>query len=178
VNFLLDFAPGLLFLAAYFIGGIYVATAVLIASLFAVVAYYWFAHGRLHKLHMGTAIVAAVFGGLTLYIHDPVFIQLKPSVLYAISSGVLLGSHFIGDKVLLQRIPQHALSLPDPVWRKVNLAWGLYFAWCAVLNLYVASHFELGTWVKFKAFGFTAMMLLFVLAHVPFLIRYLPQQQE
>ena len=178
MKFLLDLAPGLVFLLSYFVYDIYVATGALIASLFAVVAFYWFWHGKLHKLHMAAAISAAVLGGLTLYVHDPVFIEFKPTVIYALMSLTLLGSHFVGGKVLLQRIPQHVLALPDHVWRRLNLAWALYFAWCAFLNLYVAQHFGLSTWVKFKAFGFSAMMFLFILAHAPFLVRYLPQEQE
>jgi intracellular septation protein len=176
MKFLLDLAPGIAFLAAYFHGGIYFATAVLIASLFAVVAAYWFWHGKLHKLHMAAAISAAVLGGLTLYVHDPVFIKFKPTVLYSLFSAVLLGSHFVGDRVLLQRIPQQLLVLPDPLWRKINLAWSVYFAWCAGLNVYIASNFDEATWVKFKAFGFSTMMFVFLLAHLPFLRRYLPQE--
>lgn len=154
MKFLIDMAPALLFFAAYYYKGIYTATGVLIASLFAVVAVYWFWHGKLHKMHLITAVIAAIFGGLTIYIHDPSFIKIKPTALYALFCVALLMSHIFGDRVLLQRIPQTSISLPDPVWRRVNFIWALFFAFCAALNLYVAANYDEATWVKFKTFGF------------------------
>ncbi|TXH03430.1 MAG: septation protein A [Nevskiaceae bacterium] len=176
MKFLLDLAPALAFFAAYYLGGIYVATGVLIAAMFALVLVYWLWKREVHKVHLVTSLVVAVFGGLTLYVHDPAFIKFKPTALYALFSAALLLSHVIGDRVLLARLPQQAIQLPEPVWRRVNFAWGLFFAFCAVLNLYVAAHYDEATWVKFKTFGFSALMFVFMLAHAPFLARYLPQE--
>lgn len=176
MNALIDFLPALLFLGTYAAYGIYAATAVLIVAMFALVAWYWFREHRLHKAHFITALVALVLGGLTIYVHDARFIMFKPTVVYAVFSLVLLGSHFIGERVLLARLPQKSIQLPEPVWRKVNFAWAMFFAGCAVLNLYVAYHYSEATWVKFKTFGFTALMFVFLIAHVPFLKRYLPEQ--
>jgi intracellular septation protein len=170
---LLDLAPALVFFGAYVVTDIYTATAALIASLFAQVIVYRVWKGEWHKTHLATAIIAAVLGGLTLYVHDPAFIKFKPTAVYAVFSIALLLSHAIGDKVLLARIPQSAIQLPPPVWRRVNLAWAAFFAVCAVLNVYIAYRFDEATWVKFKTFGFTALMFVFLLAHMPFLSRYL-----
>jgi len=176
MKFLLDFSPALLFFGAYFYADIYVATVVLILALFAVVAIYRVWHARWHRAHLVTAVVATVLGGLTLAIHDPVFIKFKPTAVYAAFAAALLGSHFIGDRVLLARIPQKTFTFPEPVWRKVNMAWALFFIGCAVLNLYIAQNFDEATWVKFKTFGFTVLMFVFLVAHAPFLSRYLPQE--
>jgi intracellular septation protein len=180
VKFLLDYAPALLFFGAYFISGrdIFVATAVLIAAAIALVLVYRVWQKRWHKSHLVVAVLAAVLGGLTLAIHDPVFIKLKPTAVYGVFALALLASHLIGDRVLLARIPQKTITLPEPVWRKVNLAWSLFFLFCAALNWYVASRFDEVTWVNFKMFGFTALMFVFLLAHAPFLSRYLPQDQQ
>lgn len=175
MKFLLDFSPALLFFASYYLRDIYTATAVLIIALFALVAFYWLYERRLHKSHLVTAIVAGVLGGLTLAIHDPQFILYKPTAVYALFALALLGSHFIGDKVLLARLPQKAIALPDALWRKVNLAWALFFLFCAALNLYVAWNFTEATWVKFKTFGFTGLMFVFLMAHIPFLRDYLKE---
>jgi len=175
MNTLLDLAPALLFFGAYASLGLYPATAVLIAALFALVAVYWFKDHRLHKMHLLTALVAAVFGGLTLYLRDPTFIKLKPTVVYGLIAVILLVSQLFGRKVLLARIPQNAIELPEAVWRRVNLAWVLFFTFCAALNLYIAYRFSERVWVEFNVFGFTALTLLFLLAHAPFLSRYLPR---
>ena len=176
MNLLLNYGPALAFLGAYFHGGIYQATTVLIVSLFAVVALHWFWKRELHKMHLGVAIVAGVLGGLTLYLRDPLFIQYKPSAVYGVFALVLLGSHFIGDKVLLARIPQKAISLPDPLWRKINLAWSAFFLFCALINIYVAYQYSETTWVQFKTFGFPLLMFAFMLGHLPFVSRYLPKE--
>lgn len=174
---LIDFAPALLFFGAYYLYGIYNATIVLIVSLFALVGVYWLREKRVHKTHLITALVAGALGGLTLWIRDPAFIMYKPTAVYAVFSVALLLSHVIGDKVLLARLPQKMIQLPDDVWRKVNLAWAAFFAFCALLNVYVAHNFSEETWVQFKTFGFTILMFVFIMAHMPFLKRYLPQEE-
>jgi len=178
MKFLIDMFPAIAFFGAYLYAGIYDATIALIVSLFVVVAIYWFWEKRLHKSHFITALVALVLGGITLMVRDPAFIMYKPTVVYAVFAIALLGSHVIGDKVLLARLPQKAVQLPDPVWRKVNLAWAAFFAVCAVLNIYIAMNFSEDTWVKFKTFGFTALMFVFLIGHAPFLSRYLQQENS
>lgn len=172
MKFLLDTAPALLFFVVYLYAGIYPATAVLMVSLFVVVGAYWLIERRIHKMHLITAIVASIFGGLTLAVHDPAFIKFKPTALYALFAIALLLSHVIGERVLLQRIPQKAIVAPDAVWRRLNFIWALFFMFCAVLNFYVAAHYDEATWVKFKTFGFSALMFVFLLCHAPVLARY------
>ena len=180
MKFLLDYAPALLFFAAYLLSGrdIYLATTVLIVAAVALVLVYRVWQKRWHKSHLVVAVLATVLGGLTLAIHDPVFIKLKPTAVYAVFALALLGSHFIGERVLLARIPQQVFNFPEAVWRRINLAWALFFLCCAALNWYVASNFEEATWVNFKMFGFTALTFVFLVAHAPFLARYLPQDQQ
>lgn len=177
MKFFLDLLPALAFFGVYLAADIYVATAALIASLFVVVAVYRVWRGEWHKTHLITAVLALVLGGLTIYVRDPAFIKFKPTAVYAVFALVLLGSHVIGERVLLQRIPQSMVRMPDAVWRRVNLAWALFFAFCAALNWYVAEAYDEATWVKFKTFGFTVLMFVFMLAHAPFLSRYLQQDR-
>ena len=178
MRFLLDYAPALLFFAAYLLFDIYAATATLIVAAIALVLVYRVWEKRWHKSHLVVAVLATVLGGLTLAIQDPVFIKFKPTAVYAVFAIALLGSHVIGARVLLARIPQKTFSFPEPVWRRLNLAWALFFLACAALNWYVAAHYDEATWVKFKTFGFTALTFVFLLAHAPFLSRYLPQEQQ
>lgn len=175
MNALIDFIPAVAFFVAWKLYGVYVATSVLIVSMFALVAWYWFREHRLHKMHFFTAIVAAILGGITLYVHDARFIKFKPTVIYAAFALVLLGSQVIGETVLLKRLGQKTLELPDPVWRRINIAWAAFFAFSAVLNYIIAFHFSEAVWVNFKVYGFTLLMLVFMLGHLPFIKRYLPE---
>ena len=174
---LVDMLPALLFLAALFLGDIYKATAVLMASLVLLAAWYWWRDGKPHKLHTFSAVVVVVLGTATLLIHDSSFVKYKTTVVNGIVALLFLGSHVIGDKVLLQRIPQQAIVMPDPVWRRVNVAWAGFFASIAVLNLYVMHNFDDRTWGLFKTFGVTALMFVFMLAHLPFLSRYIQTEE-
>ncbi|MES2682647.1 MAG: septation protein IspZ [Pseudomonadota bacterium] len=175
---LLDLLPAIAFFAAYYFGGIYAATIAIIAALAITVIGFKLLDGRWHKAHLIGLAVSAVLGGITLFLHDPAFIKLKPSIVYGIFAIALLGSHFVGDKVLLQRLPQKMVVMPDAVWKRVNLAWALFFVFCAVLNYVVAHQFDEAMWVKLKVFGFSLLMIVFMLAHLPFISRYMVQPEE
>lgn len=174
---ILDYLWMPFFIGAYALGGIYPATIALMGATTAMVIGWWLWKREWNKTYLLVAAVTLVLGSVTLYLHDPAFIKLKPTIVYAGFALALGLSHFVGDKVLMARLPQQLIQLPDPVWRKVNAAWATYFAFCAALNWYVATHFEEKTWVTFKLVGFTGLMFVFLLAHAPFLAKYLPQDE-
>lgn len=175
MNQMLDLLPGAAFLIALFLGDIFVATGVLIACMLALAGWYWWRDGKPHKMHTFGAIAVLILGGTTLLLKDSSFVKYKTSVVNGVIALVLLGSHFIGNKVLLQRIPQTTLQMPESVWRRVNLAWVGFFATVALVNLYIMHHFSDQTWGVFKTVGVSAMMFVFMMGHLPFLWRYLPQ---
>lgn len=175
---LIDYLPLLAFGAAYFAYDIYVATGVLMAALVLLVAFHRIAYGEWHKMHLATAALALVFGGLTLAVHDPVFIKVKPTVLYLLFAAVLAGSHVIGERPLIQRALGGQLTLPAPVWRTLSWLWTGFFVVCAVLNLAVALNFSDTVWVNFKLFGMLGLTLLFVLGQALYLSPYLREQGE
>lgn len=175
---LLDLAPAVIFFVAYYLGDIYTATAAVIAALFAVVIIYAVWERRLHKMHFTAAMLGLVLGGLTLYVRDPVFIKFKPSAVYGLMGLVLAGSHVIGQRVMLQRLPQTLLTLPDPLWRRLNGIWAGFFLGLAALNFYVASQLSEATWVQFRTYGYSLLMFGFLMAHLPFLSKYLPESSR
>lgn len=175
---LIDMAPALLFLAALFTYDIYVATAVLMAAMVLLAAWYWLREGKPHKMHTFGALAVLVLGGMTLLLRDASFVKYKTTVVNGVIALVFLGSHLIGDKVLLQRIPQDMLRMPDAVWRRVNLAWAGYFAFVALANLYVMHQFDDRAWGLFKTVGLSGLMFVFILGHIPFLSRYLQSDEQ
>lgn len=173
---LLDLAPAAAFFLGWLLYDIYIATGAVIVALFAVVAAYWFLDRKLHKMHAFAACAAGVFGSLTLLLRDPVFIQYKPSLVYACFAVILAGSHFIGDRVLLQRIPQHTLVMPDGHWRRLNAAWAAFFLGIAALNLYLVHTQTEAVWVHFRTWGYSLITMTFVLCTLPFIARYLQER--
>ena len=174
---LLDLLPAAAFFVGWLVYDIYVATGAVIVALFAVVAIYWLAYRRLHKMHLFAAVAAGIFGSLTLLLRDPVFIQYKPSLVYTCFALVLAGSHFLGDRVLLQRMPQKALVMPDTHWRRLNAAWALFFLGIAALNMIVVHTQTEAVWVHFRTWGYSVLTMSFLAACLPFVARYLQQDE-
>lgn len=132
------------------------------------------ARGRkIDKMLWVSLALVVVLGGATIYFHSENFIKWKPTVLYWVMGGALLVGQFLFKKNGIKSLMGAQMSLPDPVWRKVNFAWVGFFALMGVLNLWVAFNFSTDMWVNFKLFGATGLMLLFVLLQAAYLGRYI-----
>jgi intracellular septation protein len=146
LNLLYDFIPIILFFISFKLYGIYVATVVGIGAtaLQLIINTIWKKY--LDKKPLITLIIFLVFGGMTLYFHNPLFVKWKPTVIYWVFSIILFFSHFIGKKPLMQRMLEKMLEnkegIPSDVWRKLNAAWVVFFIVMGGLNLFVAYHFS------------------------------------
>ncbi len=171
----IDLLPAPLFLAALFLRDIYWATGVLMVSLTLLAGWHWWRDGKPHKLHTTAAVAVLVLGGMTLLLRDSSFVKYKTTVVNSLIAAALLLSHVIGDKVLLARIPQQVITLPYQVWIRINLAWAGFFMGIALLNLYVMHTFDDRIWGLFKTVGVSVLMFVFLLAHLPFIAKFLPK---
>jgi len=186
MKFLFDLFPLLLFFAAFKLYGIYIATAVAIAASFAQVGLYWWRHHKFEAMHLITLAVIVVFGGLTLLLHDDLFIRWKPTILYWVFAMLVLGSHWVGEKTAMERLMGKQLALSPTVWRHYNLSWGLFFLAAGALNLYVAFYYALNEsadvrqaiWVNFKVFGLMGLTLVFALVQAVFLVRHIKADER
>lgn len=117
--------------------------------------------------------LVVVLGAATVWFQNETFIKWKPSGLYWAMSLVFFFSQALFGKNLLQAMLGKELELPAPVWRRLNLAWVLFFALMGMLNLYVAYNYSTSTWANFKVFGTTGLMLIFTLGQGLYMSRYL-----
>ncbi|HHH39432.1 MAG TPA: septation protein A [Sedimenticola sp.] len=177
MKLLTDFFPIILFFAAYQLYDIYVATAVAIATSFLQVGWFWLVRKRVEKMHLITLGLLVLFGGLTLLLHDPLFIKWKPTVVNWLFGIVFLGSQFIGSRTMVERMMRHAVELPERIWRRLNLGWALFFAASGILNLYVAFNYEESVWVNFKLFGMLGLTLLFVVLQAFYMARHIQDRE-
>lgn len=157
---------------------IFLATAVAIAASAIQVSAYWLKNRRFEKMHLISLGVITLFGGASLILDNPWFIKWKPTVAYWLFAAAFLGSRYIGQRTLAERLMGHAISVPAPVWRRVNLGWAGFFIFAGCANLYVAYRFSESTWVDFKLFGLLSLTLLFVFAQALYLARFMQQEQE
>lgn len=173
MKLLYDFFPILLFFIAYKLGDIYTATAVAIAASAVQTLAFWIRHRRFEKMHLVTFGLLLFFGGLTLILRDPVFIKWKPSVVNWLFAVVFLGSHWIGEKPVVERMMSHAIQAPPPVWVRLSWMWITFFIFIGLLNLYVAYNYSEETWVNFKLFGMLGITFAFVIGQGFYLGRYI-----
>lgn len=173
MKFLFDFFPILLFFIAYKVYGIYVATAVAIAASFIQVGAHWVKHKKFENSHLITLVILVLFGGATLILQDEMFIKWKPSVLNWIFAIAFLGSQFIGNKTIVERMMSKSVTLPATIWLRLNMSWVLFFAALGLLNLYVVYNFDTDTWVDFKLFGMMGLTLIFIVAQAIYMSRHM-----
>ncbi len=156
---------------------ILLATGVAILATFGQIGWLLARRKPVDKMLWVSLVIIVLFGGATIYFHDEQFIKLKPTVLYGCFALVLLGSQLVLKKNLMKSMMGGQLSLPDPIWTKLNLAWGLFFTLMGALNLYVAFNFPLDFWVNFKLFGFLGLMIAFVILQSFYLSRYMKEPE-
>ena len=154
------------------VGGIFSATAVLVASSIVIYGSLLITQRRLEKGQWITLAGCLFFGGLTLAFHSETFLKWKAPVVNWLFALGFAGSHFIGKQPLIKRVMGHAVSLPEPLWVKLNIAWVIFFIILGTSNLFVAFTFP-SIWVDFKVFGSLGMTLLFLIGQGVFLSRYM-----
>ena len=118
-------------------------------------------------------MIIIVFGGATVVLQDETFIKWKPTVLYWLFATGLLVSNVVFKKNLIQTMMEKQMVLPIPVWNQLNISWIIFFVVMGLINLYVAFNFPIDTWVSFKLFGATGLMLVFIVGQILMLNKYL-----
>jgi intracellular septation protein len=169
MQLLFDFLPVIAFFVAYKLADIYVATMVIIIATILQVSIYWLRTRRVKPMHLVTAGLVLVFGGLTLAIHDPVFIMWKPTVVDWLFAVAFLASQWrlFGSQPLVQRMitaTDATLTLTPAAWRRLNMAWVVFFLMMGAINVFVFRNFDESTWVNFKMFGMLGLTFVFIIA--------------
>jgi intracellular septation protein len=160
---LCDFGPLLAFFAAYLLLGLFPATAVLIGTTVLALLLSYLIERRIPIMPLVTAVIVGIFGGLTLWLQDETFLKMKPTIVQAIFSLVLLGGLAV-NKPLLKPLLGTAWQMDDLGWRKLTLRFALFFAVMAVLNEAVWRTQSTSFWVTFKVFGIMGLTLVFALS--------------
>ncbi|HFE47867.1 MAG TPA: septation protein A [Chromatiaceae bacterium] len=173
-----DFLPVILFFAAYKAFDIYIATATAIVAAGLQVLYQWARHGKPEKMTLWTFILILVLGGMTLIFRNPDFIKWKPTVINWIIALICLGSLWIGEKNVLERMMGHLAAPPPALWVKLTLATTVFFLFIGALNLYVAFNYPEHIWVDFKLFGVMGLTLAFSFAIAWAVMRHAIDESE
>ena len=186
MKFLFDLFPVILFFVAYKTYDIFVATAVAIAASAIQVALFWLKNRRFEKMHLITLGLISVLGGATLIFQDALFIKWKVTVVNWIFGLAFIGSSYIGERPLAQRMMGGSVTLPAAIWTRLNWSWGIFFLLVGVINIYVAFYYGLELdeksreeiWVNFKLFGVMGLTFTFVIAQAFYMTRHIEEEPE
>ena len=183
MKFLFDFFPLVAFLIAFYIPedreqGVYLGVQVMIVATLIQIIAYWLFTRKFEKMHVITLILTVVLGGATLLLKDVRFFKWKPTAVNWIFALVFIGSQFIGKKPIIRRMMDHAISVPDEIWTKLNLAWAGFFIFAGTINLYVAYNFSTEFWGNFKVYGLLGLTFIFAIAQALYMSRYIKEEKE
>jgi intracellular septation protein len=180
LSFALDFGPLLVFFLASRFGksdtdvtqGPLIGTAAfMVAIVIAVIVSRW-KLGRVAPMLWVSALLVTGLGAVTLWLGDPKFIQTKPTFIYLLFAGLLLGGLLRGKALLKYVLEQAYNGLDDAGWKKLSLNWGLFFLALAGLNEIMRATLSFDTWLLLKVWGVTALTFVFAMLNVPMLMKH------
>ncbi|HSG03901.1 MAG TPA: septation protein A [Marinobacterium sp.] len=179
MKILLDFLPVIVFFAVYkYTNDILIATAVLIPATILQMLYTWKVQRKIENMQLITLALVVLLGGATLMFQDKAFIQWKPTVVNWMFALGFLGTQFIGNKTVVERLMGSSIEMERRIWRKLNLIWVIFFLLLGFINLYVAYNFSEETWVNFKLFGMLGLTLVFIVAQGFYISRHAKEPEQ
>jgi intracellular septation protein len=171
LKLVLDVGPLVLFFAANAKFGIYAGTGVFMVAVLAAFAVSYAMTRHIAIMPVVTAVVVLIFGGLTLILHDDLFIKLKPTIIYLLFGGALVGG-MLFNKPLLGIVFDSVFDLTEEGWRKLTWRWAVFFFALAILNEIVWRTQTTDFWVSFKLFGVVPLTFVFAALQYPLLTKY------
>lgn len=172
VKLVVEIGPLVAFFFTNARAGIFTATAVFMICVAISLGVSYGLTRRIAILPLVTAVFVMVFGGLTLWLEDELFIKLKPTIVNMLFAAILFGG-LIVKKPLLEPLFGEVMALDKQGWRKLSLRWACFFVILAVLNEIVWRNFSTDAWVSFKVFGIMPLTMIFALSQMPLINRHM-----
>ena len=194
MKLLFDLFPVILFFAAFkiaegqpdaaialaerFMGEVFIATVVAIAATFLQVGWLMLRGRKVEPMLWISLAVIVVFGSLTLYLRNEMFIKWKPTILYWIFGGILVYGNFAGRNFIRMLLSKAEIEMPGHAWGTLQNMWIGFFAAMGVVNLLVAYLCSTDTWVNFKLFGLMGLTLVFTIGIGVFMTKHAVTRQN
>ncbi|TMJ40244.1 MAG: septation protein A [Alphaproteobacteria bacterium] len=173
VKILIEAGPLVAFFLTNWMAGIFWGTGIFMAATAAALLMSWLLTRKLAVMPLISAGFVAVFGLLTLWLHDDTFIKVKVTLINGLFGIILLGGLFFGQ-TFLKFVMGEALKMTDEGWRALTIRWGIFFLCVAIANEVVWRSVSTDTWVNFKV-ALLPLTLVFALAQAPMMTKQLMQ---
>jgi intracellular septation protein len=171
LKLLVEVGPLIVFFLVNGRGGIFWGTAAFMAATVVALVASHVLFGRIPAMPLVSGFFVVVFGGLTLWLQDELFIKMKPTIVNVLFAAALFGG-LAFDKPLFKYLFGQVFKLTDEGWRKLTMRWAVFFLVLAVLNEVVWRSFSTDVWVSFKLFAVMPLTFAFALAQVGLLKRF------
>ena len=169
---IVEIGPLLLFFAANAYAGIYWATGIFMAASFVALFYSRLKTGRFALMPLIATGFVAVFGLLTIWLHDDIFIKVKVTLVNVLF-GLTLLFGILFERPFLKQILGETIQLKDIGWRKLTLRWMVFFFCVAILNEIIWRNFNTDVWVNFKVFGLLPLTFVFAILQFPLMQKHM-----
>jgi len=174
LKFIADFGPLLIFFTIYYKSGNNLSVAIpplIISTIFAVGVIYLI-EKKIPYIPLVGGIIISLFGGLTLYFNNPIFIYMKPTIINIIFAIILIGGKAFFNKNFLKFFFKTAFQLDELGWDKLNNRWAYFFIFLAILNEIIWRTQPETTWVNFKVWGILPLTFIFTALQLPMINKH------
>jgi intracellular septation protein len=168
---LLDLGPLLIFFTSFKFLGIFAATGFFMAAVLLSLGLGLVLEKKISPMPLFTALLVLIFGGLTIYLKNEMFIKIKVTVLYSMFGAILIGG-LLFNRLFIKYVFAQAFELDETGWRQLSWRWGIFFLGLALLNELVWRNASTDLWVDFKTWGVIPLIFLFALAQTPFVMKH------
>ena len=143
----------------------------IVATLIAVVII-WFLEKKIPMVPLLGGIFITLFGGLTIYFDNPIFIYVKPTIINILFGIALLFGKFFSNEPILKKMLGKSIQLTDEGWKILNLRWVYFFFGLALLNEIIWRTQSEEFWVNFKVWGILPLTIIFTAFQVSIINKY------
>lgn len=177
LKLVLDLGP----LVVFFVGnsqfGIFYATGMFMAAVIVSLIITYAIARRISPMPIVTGVVVLIFGGLTLWLNDELFIKLKPTIVNSIFAAIL-SAGLMTNRLYLKLLFDNAFHLPEGAWRTLTYRWIGFFIFLALLNEVIWRNFSTDFWVGFKLWGVVPISMIYGLAQMPYILKHQLKEAE
>ena len=174
LKFVTDIGPLVIFFLFYYNNdkNLKIAIPPLIVATIVSILIVWILEKKIPMVPLLSGILITLFGGLTIYFDNPIFIYMKPTVVNILFALVLIFGKFFSKDPLLKKLFKNSFKLLDEGWKKFNDRWILFFIFLAILNEIVWRTRSEEFWVNFKVWGLMPISFIFAAFQVPLIKKY------
>ena len=174
LKFVTDFGPLAIFFFYYYNSGKNLSVAIppLIVATIIAVLIVWIIEKKIPMIPLLSGILITLFGGLTIYFDDPIFIYMKPTIINILFGLALLFGKYFTNEPILKKILGKSIMLSDVGWSLLNKRWMIFFFTLAFLNELVWRTQSEEFWVNFKVWGMLPITFIFTAFQISLITKY------